>query len=84
MARMLKCPQNARFTQMERELRDLSNRGWKHIAAWYDMTPYWQWVTLIYGPELDERFGGLEMVDSRLLPLALSELFRGERVKWQE
>ncbi|KAI6356093.1 hypothetical protein MCOR25_007969 [Pyricularia grisea] len=51
---------------------------------WYSMTPYWQWVTMMYGPEIVERFGGLSLVDAGLLPMGMVSIFRQKRVTWNE
>ena len=44
---------------------------------------YWRWVAQLYGPDMKERFGGLNIVDAGLLPIGMVNLFRGGRVKWQ-
>ncbi|ORY65109.1 uncharacterized protein BCR38DRAFT_408852 [Pseudomassariella vexata] len=38
---------------------------------WDSMEPYWRWVTMLYGPEMIERFGGLKIVDAGLLPMGM-------------
>ncbi|KAF4430553.1 hypothetical protein F53441_13957 [Fusarium austroafricanum] len=52
--------------------------GW-----WHSMDAYWTWVATFYGPEIVDRFGRLNMVNSELLPIAMVTLFRDKRVKWQ-
>ncbi|KAJ9651300.1 hypothetical protein H2198_009422 [Neophaeococcomyces mojaviensis] len=54
------------------------------ITSWYSMDPYWKWVTMLYGPEMLERFGGFDIVDAGLLPMGMVGLFRSGRVSWQE
>lgn len=44
---------------------------------------YWQWVSHLYGPDMIERFGGLNIVDAGLLPIGMVNLFREGKVKWQ-
>jgi hypothetical protein len=44
---------------------------------------YWRWVAQLYGPDMTERFGGLNIVDAGLLPMGMVNLFRSGRVKWQ-
>jgi hypothetical protein len=51
---------------------------------WRRMTPYWKWVVQTYGPEMMERFGGLNVVDNRLLPIGIISELRSGRVKWRE
>lgn len=44
------------------------------------MSPYWRWVTVMYGPEIVERFGDLSMVDTGVLPKGIIHgwAFQGE------
>lgn len=47
------------------------------------MDGYWRWVAQLYGPDMRERFGGLNIVDAGLLPIGMVNLFRSGKVKWQ-
>jgi hypothetical protein len=51
---------------------------------WWAMTPYWKWVVQMYGPEMMERFGGLNVVDNGLLPIGIVSELQSGRVKWRE
>lgn len=53
-------------------------------SQWRLMSPYWRWVTVMYGPEIVERFGDLSMVDAGLLPMGMVGLFRVKRVTWKD
>ncbi|KAF9883229.1 hypothetical protein FE257_003823 [Aspergillus nanangensis] len=53
-------------------------------AEWRLMSPYWKWLTQLYGPEIVERFGGFNIVDPGLLPIGLVSQFRSRRVNWTE
>jgi hypothetical protein len=53
------------------------------LGNWGGMQPYWKWVTMLYGPEVLDRFGGLNIVDPGMLPMGMVRLFREKRVKWQ-
>ncbi|EEY23960.1 conserved hypothetical protein [Verticillium alfalfae VaMs.102] len=53
------------------------------FSNWASMEPYWQWVTMLYGPEIVDRFGGLNIVDSGLLPMGMVSIFREKRVTWE-
>jgi hypothetical protein len=53
------------------------------IGSWQTMTPYWRWIVQLYGPDMIERFGGLNIVDRGLLPIGMVSLFRSGRVKWR-
>ena len=52
------------------------------VPPWSDMEPYWQTVAELYGPEIIDRFGGLNIVDPGLLPTGMISLLRGKRAKW--
>lgn len=52
-------------------------------AQWSIMDAYWKWVAQLYGPEMIERFGGLSVVQSGLLPIGMVGLFRDQKVHWQ-
>lgn len=47
------------------------------------MDPYWKWIAQMYGPEMTERFGGLNVVDFGLLPIGMVSMFRQRRTKWE-
>ncbi|CAI6245116.1 unnamed protein product [Periconia digitata] len=70
---------------IDEAIKGLSGQGnLKSITStWYSMAPYWKWVAQMYGPEMVERFGGLNVVDAELLPIGMVSLFRQKRVKWQ-
>ena len=44
---------------------------------------YLRWVGVLYGREMVERFGGLNVVDKGLLPVGMVNLFRSGRIQWQ-
>lgn len=52
-------------------------------GEWTTMDAYWKWISTLYGPEMIERFGGLIVVESGLLPSGMVGLFRDQKVKWQ-
>ncbi|PFH54057.1 hypothetical protein AMATHDRAFT_53860 [Amanita thiersii Skay4041] len=47
--------------------------------SWYE-----KWLVALYGDQLVEKFGALEIVDSNLIPLGLVELFQNSRIKLDE
>ncbi|KAI8941316.1 hypothetical protein NX059_012541 [Plenodomus lindquistii] len=53
------------------------------IANWNSMDAYWKWIAQMYGPEMLDRFGGLNVVDFGLLPIGMVSMFRQRRTKWQ-
>jgi hypothetical protein len=52
-------------------------------GGWHGLTPYWKWVLQLYAPEMMERFGGLNVVDSGLLPIGIILELRSGRVEWR-
>lgn len=56
----------------------------KSITHWNSMNAYWKWVTMLYGPEMIQKFGGLEIVETGLLPMGMVSMFKSGRVSWQE
>jgi hypothetical protein len=63
--------------QLRREANLKGITGW-----WNNMDAYWTWVTTFYGPEIVDRFGRLNIVNTELLPIAMVSLFRDKRVNW--
>jgi hypothetical protein len=73
---------NARISSALSALNQQGNlRG--ILGDWNRMEPYWKWVVMLYGPEVVDRFGGLNIVDPGLLPMGMVRLFRDKRVNWQ-
>ena len=52
-------------------------------SNWFGMEPYWRWAAMMYGPEIVDRFGGLDIVDAGLLPMGMVSYFRDKKVTWQ-
>lgn len=52
-------------------------------SNWSSMDAYWKWIAQMYGPEMTEKFGGLNVVDFGLLPIGMVSMFRQRRTKWQ-
>lgn len=44
---------------------------------------YMQWVAQLYGADMKEMFGGLNIVDAGLLPMGMVKLFKEGKVRWQ-
>lgn len=75
-------PDDNKIFTAHNQLRNQANlRGL--TQNWYSMEPYWQWVSMMYGPEIIDRFGGLNIVDPGLLPMGMVTLFKDKRVTWQ-
>lgn len=50
---------------------------------WQSVEPYWKWVTMMYGPEIVETFGGLSIIDRGLLPMGMVDVFKGKKATWR-
>lgn len=53
------------------------------LISWDAMDAYWKWIAQMYGPEMTQKFGGLNVVDFGLLPIGMVSMFRQRRTKWQ-
>ncbi|ROV94283.1 hypothetical protein VMCG_08640 [Cytospora schulzeri] len=71
-------------SQTHRSLCQLKPGNGPIMNTWLKMSPYWRWVTVMYGPEIVARFGGLSIVDAGLLPMGMVGLFREKRVTWKD
>lgn len=69
--------------ELDREVSNLADLRMGGPIVPGVMTPYWKWIVSLYGPEIVELFGGLNIVDPGLLPIAMVTMFRSRRVKWQ-
>ncbi|KAJ8515820.1 hypothetical protein ONZ45_g6803 [Pleurotus djamor] len=45
---------------------------------------YSDWVVALYGHQLLEKFGGMKLVDARLIPIGMVELFKTAKLKWDQ
>lgn len=63
------------------QLQSVTLRG--ITGNWRQMEPYWKWIAELYGPEVIDRFGGMNIVEPGLLPMGMVSIFRDKRVKWQ-
>jgi hypothetical protein len=52
-------------------------------SEWSQMDAYWKWVAQMYGPQIMERFGGMNLVDRGMIPVGMVGYFRGRKVNWQ-
>jgi hypothetical protein len=52
--------------------------------SWHSMTAYWQYMASAHGPQILERFGGLNIVEPGWLPIGMVSQFRQRRTTWQD
>jgi hypothetical protein len=71
--------------QVEQALKQLSGQpNLRGITSnWNAMDAYWRWIVQMYGPEMVDTFGGINVVDFGLLPIGMVSMFRQRRTKWQ-
>ncbi|KUJ08149.1 uncharacterized protein LY89DRAFT_629916 [Mollisia scopiformis] len=72
----------------EAETVDSENVDWDALRdamapANGEVDDYLKWVAQLYGKDMREKFGGLQIVEKGLLPMGMVGLFRSGRVKWQ-
>ena len=53
----------------------------KHWNAWKHLSVQEAWLVALYGEQLVDKFGGLDVVDSNLIPLGMVELFKRSRIQ---
>ncbi|MCJ1326110.1 hypothetical protein MMC10_002774 [Thelotrema lepadinum] len=58
------------------------DRAGGQFSTWGRMSPYWKSVMDMYGPQVAEVFGSLEIVEKNLLPLGMMNLFTG-KMRWE-
>lgn len=71
--------------QVQHAINQLAGQSNLHgiVGDWDGMEAYWKWVAQLYGPEMVQRFGGLNVVDLGLLPIGMVSMLRQKRMKWQ-
>ncbi|RMZ77979.1 hypothetical protein DV738_g4136, partial [Chaetothyriales sp. CBS 135597] len=48
-----------------------------------DGDPYWRWIVALYGPEIVERYGSLQMVDPAQVPIGVVGVMRAGKIRWR-
>lgn len=51
--------------------------------SWDAMDAYWQWMVTVYGKEIADRYGGLQLVQPSQVPLGVVSVMRAGKVRWQ-
>lgn len=60
-------------------------RSSKHWTdPWHQLDKQDQWSLALYGEQLMDKFGALDVVDSNLIPLGMVELFKRSRIQLDE
>lgn len=53
-------------------------------ADWDELDDYWQFILSIWGPEMVNTWGGLEVVREGTLPVGMVSVWRNMRVTWEQ
>lgn len=73
-------------TDIQEALNRIQSRSGQSqsLTTWYNMDPYWKWITMLYGPEILQVFKTFTIVDAGLLPMGMLSLLRAGSISWQE
>ncbi|KAK5045082.1 hypothetical protein LTR84_010230 [Exophiala bonariae] len=47
------------------------------------MKPYWKWVLAVYGSQIMEKYGSLQIVDAAQVPLGVVSVMKAGKIRWQ-
>ena len=61
----------------------VGGRGWME-KKWREMSYYEKWIVGVFGEEVVDMFGGLEIVDRTLIPVGMVGLFKSSRMRWEQ
>lgn len=53
------------------------------IGDFDDMTPYWRWILAVYGAQIVEKYGTLQIVDAAQVPLGVIGILKSGKIRWQ-
>ena len=47
------------------------------------MKPYWKWILAVYGSQIVEKYGSIQIVDASQVPLGMVSMKKSSKVRWQ-
>ncbi|OAL36610.1 hypothetical protein AYO20_04226 [Fonsecaea nubica] len=53
------------------------------VKAFDSMNAYWKWILAVYGSQIVEKYGSIQIVDAAQVPLGVVSVMKGGRVRWQ-
>jgi hypothetical protein len=53
------------------------------LKSFASMQTYWKWMLAVYGAQIVEKYGGVQMVDAAQVPLGVVSLLKAGKVRWQ-
>ena len=69
---------------MDEQVCRWESKKWRCISNDFDaMQPYWRWILALYGRELMQKYGNLELVKSRMVPIGILKLMKSGKVRWK-
>ena len=60
---------------------EAATKSSKHWNKWFELSVQERWLVALYGEQLVDKFGGLDVVDTNLIPLGMVELFKRSRIQ---
>ncbi|OAP57909.1 hypothetical protein AYL99_08647 [Fonsecaea erecta] len=53
------------------------------LKSFDSMNPYWKWMLAVYGSQIVEKYGSVQIVDAAQVPLGVVSVMKGGKVRWQ-
>ncbi|OCT45477.1 hypothetical protein CLCR_01415 [Cladophialophora carrionii] len=47
------------------------------------MKPYWKWILAVYGAQIVEKYGSVQIVDAAQVPLGVISVMKAGKIRWQ-
>lgn len=49
----------------------------------HSMKPYWKWILAVYGSQIVEKYGSVQIVDASQVPLGVVSVMKAGKIRWQ-
>lgn len=69
-----------KLTPRSRGSRSSSSGIAKPFAS---MKPYWKWILVVYGSQIVEKYGSVQIVDASQVPLGVVSVMKAGKIRWQ-
>ncbi len=53
------------------------------LKPFSSMQPYWRWMLAVYGAQIVEKYGSVQIVEAAQVPLGVVSLLKAGKVRWQ-
>ena len=64
-------------------LKSVRNRKASIQKNFNSMDSYWKWIVAVFGPEIVEKYGSLQMVDPGQVPLGVVSVMKAGKIRWK-